>query len=175
MVFMAINLFWYDLLVLNTWNISWALKILYEINFPAIKADFDISVGSHAFNLWHNTLEMILYHTLQKFIGLSSIILASLSVLGIKQMFVMFNLVSIFPWDQEIIDHIKHVLLYNTIVLEEQFCHSIRPMSFLWVYHKQILSNYPPSQSWSTSNSFDKWWLVWSHPENFQIPREKWH
>lgn len=56
----------------------------------------EISEGKEAFNLWHKTLDIILYSKLHKFIGLSSVILIALSVLGITQIFVIFNFVSSF-------------------------------------------------------------------------------
>ena len=92
-ILIAINLFWHDLLVLSSWNISWAIRILSEINLPGTNADCvsDICLGRHDFNLWHETLEMILYHTLQRLINLSSVILVGHSVLGIMQIFVLLS------------------------------------------------------------------------------------
>ena len=75
------------------------MRLLVEINLPGTKADCvsEISEGRQAFNLWHNTLDIILYPTLHKLIGLSSVIFVGLSILGIKQIFIIFNLASSFP------------------------------------------------------------------------------
>ena len=69
-VLIAINFFWHDLLVLRPWNISWAKRILSEIKRPTTKpvGVFQIRVGRQLFNLWHNTLDIILYPTLQRLI-----------------------------------------------------------------------------------------------------------
>ena len=98
-VLIAINLFWHDLLVLNSWKISWTIIISSEMNLPDTNAYCvsDISLGRHDFNLWHKILEMILYPTLQRLLGLSSIILVGCSVLGIMHMFVVLSRGSISP------------------------------------------------------------------------------
>ena len=61
-VFMVILLTRPPGLVLNTWNISWAIMILYVICLPATKADWvsDIRCGRTFFNLWNKTLDIIL-------------------------------------------------------------------------------------------------------------------
>ena len=103
---MGINLSWHDLLFLKPWNISWAMRILSEINLLCTKADWvsEISEGRQAFNLWHKIFYIILYPTLHKLISLSSVILVGLSILGIKQMLVIFNLVSSFPVTKKILN-----------------------------------------------------------------------
>ena len=72
--------------------------MLSEINLPATKANFvsEISFGRQPFNLWRKTFEIILYPTLQRLIGRNSVVLVGLSVFGIRHIFVIFNLVSIF-------------------------------------------------------------------------------
>lgn len=77
---------------------------LPEINHPAMKIDCvsDISIGRHHFNLWHNTLEMILYLILHRLISRSFVILVGLCVFGIKYIFVMFNLAFNFPFLKKI-------------------------------------------------------------------------
>lgn len=80
---------------------GWPLKRNQDIiwtNTPAIKTNWvsEINFGRHLLNRWHNIFKMILYLTLHKLIGLSSLILVSLFVLGIRHIFVIFNMASIF-------------------------------------------------------------------------------
>lgn len=96
-VLIAINLYWHDLFVSIPLNISCAIKILSEIKRPT--KDGWVSYTSfdrQLFRLWYKTLEIILYPTLQRLISPSYVILIGLSIFGIKQIFVVFNLVSSF-------------------------------------------------------------------------------
>lgn len=100
---------WHALLTCNPWNISYAIRMLYEISLPATKpiSFSERSVGRHVFNLWHNTLDMILYPILQRLIGRSSVILVGLSVFGMRQIFVVFSLESTFPMSRNCESNLK--------------------------------------------------------------------
>ena len=98
-VLIAIYFSWHALLVRKPWNISWAIRILSDINLPATNADwvYEMREGRHVFKRRHKTFEIILYSTLHRLIGSSSVIFVGLSVFGITQMLVIFNLESITP------------------------------------------------------------------------------
>ena len=97
-VLIAINLYWHDLFVSIPLNISCAIKILSEIKRLAIKDDWVsyTSFDRQLFKLWYKTLKIILYPTLQRLTRPSYVILVRLSIFGIKQIFVIFNLLSSF-------------------------------------------------------------------------------
>lgn len=161
LIFVAIKLIWQELLVWRPWNISWEMSMLSVIKQPATKSDcvFEICVGRQHFNIWHNTFEMILYPTLDRLIGCSSVIFVGLSIFGIKQMFVQPGIQ--FSCSQKIIHQIKKVLLYDgSWVLKEKAVMPSRPGAFFGcIMNKDVLTS---SSDGGLINHWFIWWVIFS-------------